>query len=265
LSAPPKPYFPVQTVEADSDGPNRLVPVIDETGVPVWQPGDGTPTYWEIISVGWSHGAASNRRDNTDIKGRVYLTDARVVVVSDHFAHGSRYRAYGLGSQVVLSQVATRVSKARAQRASAGTFLTGLMRLPWIMNVVFATSDERKALRGEIRLVSQHLTVFGDPESVMLIFKLRNSADTLAFVEALIERVKGDRLGWKGTTEDERKALGAVPSPGSVRAPEGSLPSVRLPGSCRANFTTSAHGSKSSRSFSSAVAPDSSHPDELMA
>ena len=253
MSTAPKPYYPVQTVQALAEGPNRLVPIVDETGTPLWQPGDGQPTYWDITSAGWSHGAASNRRDHADIRGRVYLTDARVVVVSDHFAHGSRYRAYGLGTQVVLSQVATKVSKVRAQRASVGSFLTGLMRLPWITNIVFATPNERKSLRGEVRLVGQHVTAFGDAESVMLIFKLRNAQDTVLFVEAVIDRVKRDRLDWKGTTDGTRRILGSTQPPSSIAAKEGALPSLSLAGGYRVNFATCAQGTNSSRSFPSVL------------
>lgn len=250
----PQQFSPIRTVQGGATGSQLLHPVVNEQGTPVWQAGDTNVCSWEIDSVGWCHGDPSNRRDNPDIKGLVYLTDARVVVVSDHFASGTRYRAYGVGNQRFVAAAVTRMSQVKAQRAAAGTFLVAQMRLPWLKSVVFGSEREKKALRGEVRLCAQHLTAFGDPEPVLLIFGLKHASDTVPFVAEVVQRVRQDRYTWKNTTDAERAALDATPSVATLAASVGQLPAVQLAGAFRVMSRSALQGVHSARSFLQAPA-----------
>lgn len=248
MTAPPFQFFPVKAVQASSGGPQALYPVLDSRGIPIWQQGDRDPVSWEISSMGWCHGPPVNRRDDSGIQGHIYLTSARAVVVSHRFEKGSRY--YGIGSDmVVAAAVASKISQVRAKRAAEGTFRVGQMRLPWIMQIVFGTELEHKRDRGEIRLIGQHRTAFGDPESVMLLLRLRKSSETLSFVDALIDRVKRDRYDWKSTTDTERELLDGLPRSGSVSAKGGNLPSLMLAGSFQVSASSGAQGSHSNSCY----------------
>ena len=178
----------------------------------------------------------------------MYLTGARVVAASDQFAHGSRYRAYGYGSQQVTAAIATKVSTMRAQRAAAGTSLVGQMRHPWLRQLAFGPATAAKGFRGELRLCGQHLSAFGDPEDVILFLTLRHAAEAETFAEALLTRVREDRLTWEGTTDEERAALSAARVPAGANPQPGTLPSVRLAGSYRISAAAGYAGVVSARS-----------------
>jgi hypothetical protein len=242
-----KQFFPLKTIHSGAPSPQWIHPAVDLGGTPTWQPGDTNRRDWEITSAGWCHGAPSNRRDNPDIRGKVFLTGARVVVISDRFTHGARYRSYSLGLTAVLAGVATKVSDVRARHATEGTFLVGHIRHPWLTSVVFGPPGASKRLRGEVRLCAQHLSAFGEPEPVMLIFKFKSSDEVPGFVDDLVGRVREDRRNW--VSEDAQLALDRLPTAGCVTAPEGSLPINNLAGALRVARASVSRGSQSSRSF----------------
>ena len=241
----------MRTVKVNAGGDQRLFPEIGEDGSPLWQPGDTDVVAWEIESMGWTHGAPSNRRDNPGIHGSLYLTGARVFAVSDDFVHGNRYRPLGVGAGAILDVVATKVSQTRASRAARGTFLVGQMRMPWIKSVVFGGPVNSKRSRGEIRLVGEHVTSFGDSENVMFMVQLRHSDETFGFVAALSERIKQDRLERPGLTDESRELLNNVPSPESVMVGPDVLASINYAGAFRLRPDTVSRGVQSALSYPS--------------
>lgn len=249
LAAAPRPFQPLQTVPAGLRESQRLRPTVDEHGEPVWQAGDTNVWSWPINSVGWSRGVVAGRQDSAGIRGLVYLSDARVIVVSDRFTAGSRFRAYGIGNQVLLAAAATKVSRLRARRAASGSFLTGQMRLPWLTAIVFGHERGPKAFRGEVRLCGQQPTGFGDPESVLLIVGLKQPEQTHTFVNEVIARVRGDRHAWQKTTDEQRAKLDAIPPLSSVSAEPGQLPRVPLAGAYRIAPASASYGVHSVRSY----------------
>lgn len=242
-------FVPVKTIAAGEASSQRIHPAVTDDGVPIWQEGDGDVASWDLESIGWCHGAAANRRDTAGIKGRVYLTRCRAVVTSVQFAKGSRYRAYGVGNQVLVAAAASKISQKRAQRQAAGSVLCGQVRLPWLSGVIFAPTGSPKGLRGEVRLRTQHVTEFGDAESVMLIFRLRRPHEIHSFVAAVLERARQDRYDWKDTTDAERTALDRVADPADAVGGNGHLPLLPLAGSFRVSGGSASRGVYSSRSF----------------
>ena len=251
MSTPAFQHIPVKTVSTNVASDQRFFPAIGEDGTPVWQSGDKDVIAWEIESMGWSHGAPSNRRDTAGIRGSLFLTGARVFAVSDDFVHGNRYRSYGTGTGVILGAVASKVSQVRATRAAQGTYLVGQMRLPWIKSVAFANAGVSKRFRGELRLVGQHVTAFGDPENVMLLLRLRHPTEVFGFVTALNEKIKLDRLSWSGSSDQVRQALNQVPGPESVQSAPTDLSVINYAGAFRILPDTVSNGSQSALSFAS--------------
>jgi len=239
----------VKTVKVNAGGDQRLFPEISDDGTPVWQPGDSDVVAWEIESMGWTHGAPSNRRDNPGIHGSLYLTGARVFAVSDDFVHGNRYRPLGIGAGAILDVVATKVSQARASRAAQGSFLVGQLRMPWIKSVVFGGPINSKRSRGEIRLVGEHVTSFGDSENVMFMVGLRHAAESFSFVTALTERIKQDRLERPGLTDESRELLNHLPSPESVQVGPNELAMINYAGAFRVRPDTVSRGVQSALSY----------------
>jgi len=180
----------------------------------------------------------------------VYLTDTRVVAVSGHFVNGKKAGATGFGNQFLLTAAAAKISNIKASREAADTFLVGQMRLPWITGVVFGSENASKNSRGELRLLGEHVTDFGDPEMMMMMIRLRHPAAVIEFVEELISRVKCDRLSWRDTKDDQRSRLTAIPSPRSIQANGTSLPMVSFPVAYRVGEDTASYGTNSMRSFS---------------
>lgn len=247
--APAQPFQPLQTVAAGLNESQRLRPTVDEHGEPDWQAGDTNVRSWPISSLGWSRGVVAGRQDRAGIRGTVYLTDARVVVVADRFAEGSRYRAYGIGNQVLVAAAATKVSQIRARRATSGSFMVGQMRLPWLTAIVFGLKRGPKDFRGEVRLCGQQLSAFHDPESVLLILRLKQPEQTHTFVSEVIERVRSDRHAWEKTSDEQRAKLDAIPPPESVIAEPGQLPGVELAGAYRIAAASATYGVNSTRSY----------------
>ena len=248
-STNPQQYIPLRTIQAGGEGNQDLYPVVDRQGLPSWQPGDLNPITWEIHSVGWCHGAASNRKDEVGIKGQVFITGARVVVVSSSFAKGTRYRAVG-GNAVIAAAALSKISDARAKRSDAGTVLAAQMRFPWIGNLAFGPPDCRtKGLRGEVRIGGMHVTAFGEQEGVILFLRLRQAGEVYSFVSALKERIVNDRLEWERITGDQRAALSKLPGPDRVEFEEGTLPLIRFAGSFLISPGSGSQGVISHRSF----------------
>lgn len=246
-AAPSLPFVPVQIVSAGAGGKQYYHPTIEPDGEPRWQPGDTDPISWDVSAVGWCHGDLANRRDHKGIAGRVFITGARVVVVSDHFVRGTRYLS--IDGPSLVAGVASLVSQKRADRAAQGSFLVGQMRLPWIGRVVFGPSSAARVERGEVRLAGAHTTAFGDAENVVLLFKLSDHQLVTDFVEVLIERVRADRSSWPQTSDEKRAALNAIPQPASLVAANGKLASCSLPATWRVSDTSGAFGVHSSQSL----------------
>ena len=237
---PPRPFLPVQILHAGAGSTQRLYPAVDLNGTPTWQGGDVGVLAWPISSLGWCHGAVTNRKDNIGIEGTVYLSGARVVAVSPDVKVTLHYRR-GFASLSL-----NRYSVTRHRRETAGTYLGAQMRLPWLTRVVWTPPDVKKS-SGELRLCAEHLSSFSEPESVMLLLRLSSASETQAFVVALIDRIKKDR--WEGASEETRAKLASLPVPWSTTASPGELPSVRLPGAFRVSAQTAARGALSTRSF----------------
>jgi hypothetical protein len=217
--------------------------------MPLWQPGDSDVFAWEINSIGWTHGSPTNRRDNAGIRGTLYLTGARVLVVSDNFVHGHRYRPYVIGTEAIVDAVATKISQVRATRAAQGTFLVGQMRMPWIKGVVFGGPNAPKNSRGAVRLIGEHVTSFGDAENVMLLMRLRQQNETLDFVRALTERIRQDRLDRPGISDETIQDLGNIPAPESIATGPNELPQIRYSGAFRIRPDTVSKGVRSALSY----------------
>jgi len=219
--------------------------------MPLWQPGDTDVVAWEIDSMGWTHGAPSNRRDYPGIHGSLYLTGARVFAVSDDFVHGHRYRPTVFGAGAILDVMATKVSQARASRAAQGTLLVGQMRMPWIKAVVFGGPTNSKGSRGEIRFIGEHVTSFGDSENVMFMVRLRRAVETFDFVRALTQRVQGDRLERTGMPAETGELLRNAPSPESVKVGINELAMINYAGAFRVRPDTVSQGVRSALSYPS--------------
>jgi len=243
-------HIPLKVIGVASGGDQRLYPSLKVDGTPDWQLGDGDVRQWEIESLGWTHGAPANRRDYPGIRGSVFLTDSRLVAISGNYVQGGKSSAYGFGNQLLLTTAASKISNMKASRDAAGTFLVGQMRLPWITGVVFGGEAVSKNSRGEVRLLGEHVTAFGDPETVMLLFRLRRPIEAPEFVEELSERVKRDRLSWRDTTDDQCVALNQLPSPRALRVSENTLPMISFPVAYRINANTASNGANSMKSFS---------------
>ena len=228
------PFVPLVKVTGGADGPGRMQAVVDEDGEPVWQGGDIDPQWFAISAVGWFAGHVSSTTTHNGIHGWAYVTGARSVVVASDFAKGARYRAVGVPSLSNMAYMATanRVSKSRARKETAGQFLAGQMRFPWVGQIVWAPPSMRRKSQGQVRLVGTHRSVFGDEESVALCFRLTNAAEVVPFVSLVVDRIRADRLGYERTTPEQRGALEAVPHPSTVNSPSSdTLASIRLPGS----------------------------------
>jgi hypothetical protein len=246
--AAPTPFVPLRTITAGENSAQRLYPAIDANGVPFWQPGDIEIQAWEIHSIGWSHGGTGGRRDHTDLKGHVYVTGARIVVASTRFVSGSKYRGYSAG-EMLSGPGQPQVSQQRAQRQAAGQALAAQMRLPWITSIVFAPVRSGRTLGGEIRICGQHLTVFGDPELVMLTFRLAQPSETNRLVDVVTAQVRADRREWSRTTDELRVALDGIPAADTVTAAPDRLPTITLPGGYRVGPSTVINGVNSALSF----------------
>jgi hypothetical protein len=247
LTAAPRPYFPVRTVDAGASGPQRLDALLDLSGEPVWQPGDTNVARWEIDSVGYAQGPSRN--DYQKIKGQLYLTDSRIVAVSADTNKGSRYQAYGVGSQVIAAAVATKVSQVRAARASAGKFLVGHMRLPWIADLYYSSQSAVRRSRGELRISSRHKTAFGDIEPTTLIFRLTNPRDAASLTDAILARIRADRYPWENLSQENRTSLQAVPSAVGMPVGESGFHHAFIPGGYLVGADTAARGFVSRLSF----------------
>lgn len=238
---------------AKSDTDQRLWPAVHVGGAPWLQPGDTDVQVWPANGLEYCHGGIANRRGHLSIDARVYLTDARLIVVSNRFAKGTRYSpGPGLNGPIIASAMQTVLSRKRAQRAAAGTFLVGQMRLPWISRIVYS---QRAGLKGEntVRLCGIHTTAFGDQESVMLIIHLGAGADPHTLAEAVMDRVIRDRTAWSTTDENERAALQGARFPEPHEVAPGRLPYVDLPGGYIVSRGSAGQGVHSSRSVGGAA------------
>jgi len=240
------PFNPLRVTEPAIDQDQRVYPAVDGAGEPLWQQGDTHVAAWDAVGLGWCQGAIGNRREHTAIASRVYLTDARLVVVSGHYAQGTKYGAF-FGGTVISSAVRSRVAHARAEREAKGTFLVGQMRHPWISQVVYSRATRRKD-EHVVRVCGAHTTAFGDQEVVMLLIKFDSRTDPGTVASEIANRVMVDRLTWDTTTDDERRALQAARFADPAELPEGTLPSIRLAGSYIVSTTSGAQGVFSSRS-----------------
>ena len=227
------PFTPLVKVEGGAGGPGRMQVTVDEDGVPFWQGGDLDPRWFAVSSVGSFSGNVSSMRTYDDVHGWAYVTGARVLVVASDFAKGSRYRAVGVPSlsNLTYMAVANRASKSRARKAAAGQFLAGQVRLPWVGHVVWAPPSMPRRLRGQIRVIGTHRTVFGDQESVGLCFRLADPGEVVPLVTLLVERVQADRMEHEQTSADHRSELAAIRPPVSVNTTSpDTLASLKLPG-----------------------------------
>ncbi|MCU1600521.1 MAG: hypothetical protein JWO22_1230 [Frankiales bacterium] len=243
-----QPFIPVRLVEAGAPSRQIFTPALQANGEPVWQPGDAEVHTWDINNIGWAHGDVAARQDSPGVRGRVYLTSSRVVLVATGFARGSRYSGYD-PTDVIVGAIATKVSQRRAEKASANTYLVGQMRLPWLQAVAFAKPDAAKALRGEVRLMTQHRTAFGDLELATLLLRHSDPSHTENFVNWASHFVRGDRQGWASTSEGDSAALARVPVAADVRTDPGKLPVILYPGARIPSADTASQGLLSSRSF----------------
>jgi hypothetical protein len=228
------PFHPLATIAGGEKGSGRMLPVLSEDGQPVLQGGDTDPTWYAITSVGWFHANAARPNSYADIQGWAYLTGARAVVVAANFQKGGRVRAIGIPSltELALIGVSNQVSKARAKKATAGTYMAGHMRWPWVRSVVWAPASTERKQRGEVRLIGSHRTAFGDQEAVGITLRLAKASDVVPFVTAVVDRVLADRFHHEQTTDDERNLLKSIPRPSTVAVPgPGKLPNVTLAGS----------------------------------
>lgn len=243
-----RPFFPIRQVAPDGAGDQRLHPVIDRYGEPLWLEGDADREEFYVSSMGFAHGAVGNRKIYSNIEGRVCITDSRVVVVSDRFAHGTRYEGYS-PTDYLIGKIATKVSQTRADNATAGSYLVAQMRYPWVSSVVFAPPGMPKSQLGEVRICGAHKTVFGDRETVILFLRLDPPGVVLDFVSELVDRIRVDRYDWQKTTDEERQALDQLPDPATVGATPGQLPIVKLAGSFIITSGSADQGVMSSLSF----------------
>lgn len=228
-----QPFTPLVQVTGGAGGAGRVRVVVDEDGEPVWQRGDVDPRCFAISSVGWFSGHVSSMRTFGDIHGWAYVTGARTVVVAGDFAKGSKIHAVGVPSvsNMVYMAAANRSSKSKAKKATAGQFLAGQMRLPWVGQVIWAPPTMKRRSLGQVRLTGTHRSVFGDEEAVGLCFRLANPQEVLPFVSLVIDRVRTDRMNHEQTSAERRAQLQSLPTPESVNSPsQDTLASIRLPG-----------------------------------
>ena len=234
------PYVPVRVTggRADTRVPDqRLFPAVDSRGVPRWQSGDTNIVCWPISGIGWCHGPVTSRSEHRNVAGYVYLTDARVVAVTD--AAGALPP-----SGIVID------GREQTRRLDPGevAFRVGQMRLPWLTGLVFAAADATEADGGQVRFGGVHTNASQEQESVMLLVWLAEAAETARLAGDLAGRVYRDRYDWPATTDEQRAQLDALPAPQSVVAAPGTLPRVRLPGVYLVRVKTAGNGVTSARS-----------------
>ena len=136
-------------------------------------------------------------------------------------------RAIGIPSltELALIGVSNQVSKARAKKATAGTYMAGHMRWPWVRTVVWTPVSTGRKQRGEVRLIGSHRTAFGDQEAVGITLRLANANDVVGFVTAVVDRVLADRFHHEKTTDKERNLLqNSALDGGGARSREASEP-----------------------------------------
>jgi hypothetical protein len=188
-----------------------------------------------------------NERRHLRIDARVYLTDARVMVVSGRFAKGTKHRG-----PLISSAVRNKVSQLSAEREAAGKFLVGQLRHPWVNRVVYARREGRRGAN-VVRICGTHTSAFGDQEPVMLLIYLDANTDAHEVAAAISARVINDRRDWSTTTDEVRAALDAARFTDPQQVPAGNLPSIWLPGAYIVAPGSSGLGVHSSRSRTAAT------------
>jgi hypothetical protein len=261
-----EPFVPVAKVAGGVGGPQLMRPAVDASGMPIWQAGDTNLQWWDIDLLGWCHGALANRRVNSDVSGRIYLTDSRIIAVVHDFAQGSKYRNVLFPSltSLAVNSVANQVSQSRARRAEAGNYLVAHMRFPWVTNLVWARPDAGKRVVGTLRVGGQHRTAFGDKESVTMLLRLCGPYDPELVVSSALTRIRNDRLAWEKTDASERQKLLELPNPQMVTASPDSLPSISLAGAYLSQKSSAGYGGTSARSFANPPPPVGAAPSPAL-
>ena len=222
--------FQVLTTGPPHRGTQERIPALDDDGTPIWEPRDGNVVDWLARDLGSSHGAASNAVIHRDISARVYLTDARTVVVSDHFAKGARYRSRGIGLPIIPSPVLNKASQMRAQHAASGTFLYGQMRHRWVNGLAYSRALGRRDAN-TVRIGASERNAFGERQTVILILHLDRTHDPFEVANTIAQRVIASRLAASETTDEVRAALSTAAFEDPASLAPGKLSWIGLPGS----------------------------------
>ena len=243
------PFEPLRMARPRDTTDQRLFPVVRNDGEPVWERGDTNIRGWRATGLSTCQGGIGNQRSHTQIDAVVYLTDARIVVVSGDYAKGSKFGSASIfGGPIISSAIRTKLDQHRAEREAEGTFLVGQMRHPWTSRVVFSRREGR---RGEntVRICGTHTSAFGDRETVMLIAHFDPNTDSSSIAQQVADRVLADRRDWVTTTDDERTRLDASRFTDPHAVAPGTLPSIELSGGYMVSPGSSGHGMHSSRSY----------------
>ena len=229
----PNPFSPLNLVTGGASGTGHMHVVVDFNGEPIWQKGDTNPYGFAITSVGHFFNTPSTTKSYGDLKGRAYITGSRLVVVGWDFAQGSKMSQIGIPtlSAGAYDVIANRISKSKARKQYTGQYLGGMMRFPWIQNILWSTPNVSRKYRRRVRVIGTHISKFGEKELVGLDFTLSNDADILPFVTTLIGRIKDDRYNFQGTSDEERALLDKLPLPQNIiSSGPDQLGSIFLPG-----------------------------------
>lgn len=232
-------FIPVATVHAGGGGPQLYLPALTEAGEPVWQPGDLDPLPFQISSLGWSRGTIHNGDRQEGLQGLLYVTGARVVVVS-------RLRD---GGDLVSAATRNLVDHLTGRDAPKKSYLVGQLRLPWVKLLAYGLPSVNQTSQGEIRISATYRTAFGDKEAVFLLMRLRNRDEVNEFVSELVRRIYQDRYHFEGTTDEQRRQLEAIPAPDEIVVDHGKIPVIHFYGSWLVSKTSGRNGTVSKLSF----------------
>jgi len=114
-----------------------LYPVIDGEGHFVGEEGDHSAAALEFSNVKIKRNAETVYESEHGLDGKLFITDSRVVLMSENYQSGNIIWAGGLVGAVIASAA----SDAMARQRTSQTVLTGHIRYEWLDDVV-ASSEK---------------------------------------------------------------------------------------------------------------------------